>query len=311
MTVHNSPATKAAAVGIGFLVVSALLGGVLAYRQVPEGHEGVTKQWGAVTGQTLDPGAHWKVPIMESVQDVEIRPRTYTMADISGEGAKPQQKDAVVVQSINGTSPIRIDVTVRYRIEEANADAFVAEWHNERQMEHRLIRPTVRSTLRDEAAGIASNVIYTQDGRERLADAAKEALTEEFHGQPIHLEAVQVRDVEMPDSYVTALNQKAVAKQRIQEEKHNVKAEQQRKRQKIIRAEAQAESVRIRSDAYEANPVILRVEYIEALQDGSVFVVPRKSETPVILDGSNVTAAGDDNGTAPTPTLPGGRADGG
>jgi regulator of protease activity HflC (stomatin/prohibitin superfamily) len=71
--------------GVGVAVVIALIGGVLAYEQVPEGHEGVTTEWGAVTGETLDPGAHFKIPVMQNVQAVETRPRTYTMSNTAGQ----------------------------------------------------------------------------------------------------------------------------------------------------------------------------------------------------------------------------------
>lgn len=77
---------KTGAVGLGLLLVVSLIAGVLAYRQVPAGHAGVETEWGAVTGTTLEPGAHWKVPVMTSVQDVETRPRTCTMSTTEGEG---------------------------------------------------------------------------------------------------------------------------------------------------------------------------------------------------------------------------------
>jgi hypothetical protein len=54
-----STKTQVFAVAAGLLLVLSLITGLLAYRQVPEGHAGVEKEWGAVTGTTLDPGAHW------------------------------------------------------------------------------------------------------------------------------------------------------------------------------------------------------------------------------------------------------------
>lgn len=293
----SSAAMKALGVLAAVLVFFSLIGGALAYKQVPEGHEGVTKEWGAVTGQTLDPGAHWKIPVAQGVQNVEVRPRTYTMSDTEGEGKKSGRADAITVQTINGTS-VDVDVTVRYHINPDRANVFVSEWNNEEQMEQRLIRPTVRSQMRDEAAAIQTTEIYTAEGRERLAAAARAALSDQFDGQPIVLEAVQVREVDLPQAYDDALDAKEIAKQRVQQEQYKVQQAKQRKRQRIVEAEARAESklieanaeaeaVSIRAQAYEDHPVMLEVRRIEAYDEGTIFVVPQNESAPVILDAED------------------------
>ena len=292
--------SKALTVGLGLLIVSGLLLGLLAYKQVPEGHVGVTKEWGAVTGETLGPGAHWKIPVMQGVQNVEIRPRTYTMGDTRGEGDRGQQRDAVVVQTVNGTT-VRVDVTVRYRVLQDEGDAFVIQWNNVQQMEQRLIRPTVRSELRDEAADIQTSSIYTSTGREALAVAAREVLVTEFEDEAIRLEAVQVRDVDLPDRVDQALDDKEVAKQQVQVEQEKIEQERARAEQRRVEARGEADVIETRGEALRRNPVVLRARYIEALDDGTVYVVPSDGGTPVILDTS-----GAGNATVATPPAAGG-----
>ena len=292
--------SKALTVGLGLLIVSGLLLGLLAYKQVPEGHVGVTKEWGAVTGETLGPGAHWKIPVMQGVQNVEIRPRTYTMGDTRGEGDRGQQRDAVVVQTVNGTT-VRVDVTVRYRVIRDEGDAFVIQWNNVQQMEQRLIRPTVRSELRDEAADIQTSSIYTSTGREALAVAAREVLVTEFEDEAIRLEAVQVRDVDLPDRVDQALDDKEVAKQQVQVEQEKIEQERARAEQRRVEARGEADVIETRGEALRRNPVVLRARYIEALDDGTVYVVPSDGGTPVILDTS-----GAGNATVATPPAAGG-----
>lgn len=265
-----SPLTKAVAVGIGLLVLLSIVGGAIAYEQVPEGHEGVTTQWGAVTGETLAPGAHWKIPVAQDVQSVETRPRTYTMSQSQGEGDKGEA-DAITVKTVNGTS-VKVDVTVRYRIREDEADTFVEEWNNENQMEKRLIRPTIRSDLRDEASDIQTSEIYTREGREALQDTARESLRNEFEGEPIVLEEVQIRNIDLPSSIDSRLDEKEEAKQQVQIEAEEVKQERQRKEQRIIQAEADAEETRITGEALRNNPIVLEARMIDAYDEGTVFV---------------------------------------
>jgi regulator of protease activity HflC (stomatin/prohibitin superfamily) len=256
-----------------------------AYAPVNEGYVGVEKEWGAVTGERLGPGANFVVPFKDSVQQVEVRPRTYTMSQTRGEGDK-SRADAISVKTVNG-STVQVDVTIRYRINSTQADTFVEEWNNERQMEQRLIRPTIRSQLRDEASDIQTtgeNAIYTRSGREALSQTARQALLEEFEDEPIELEKVQIRNIDLPKQIDKTLDQKEQAKQQVQVEQEKVRQEEQKAKQEKIAARADAEVIRIKGEALDNNPEVLRQRYIDALENGeTVYVVPDDGGTPVLL----------------------------
>lgn len=290
-------------VAASVLVVVALITGVLAYEQVPEGHEGVVKEFGAVTGETRTSGAQIVVPIQQSIQNVETRPRTYTMSATAGEGNQ-RSPDAITVKTVNGSS-VDIDVTIRYRIDPQQADAFVETWNDERQLEQRLIRPTVRSVLRDEASSLRTtggDAIYKQTSRQRLSEVTRSALREALADQPVLLQAVQIRNVNLPDGIDRALDQKEEAKQRVQVEQERIAQERARAEQRRVQAEAEADVIRIKGESLRQNPIVLRERYVQALQDGSVFVVGSggAGETPIILDASaGGTAAATANETSP------------
>ena len=274
----TSASQKALAVGVGLLLVLSLLTGILAYRQVPEGHAGVEKEWGAVTGTTLDAGAHWKVPIMTTVQGVETRPRTYTMSATEGEGER-SRADSITVKTVNGSS-VDVDITIRYRINPSEADTFVRDWNQEQQMEARLIRPTIRTVLRDEASSLQTtgiDAIYTQTGRAALEEAALGALRAEFEDEPITLEAVQIRNIDLPDQIDQTLDQKEQAKQQVEVEREKINQEEARAEQKIVQAQADAEAIEIRGAALRQNRVVLQQRYIEALKEGETIYVPTES----------------------------------
>jgi regulator of protease activity HflC (stomatin/prohibitin superfamily) len=307
---NNNAVTKAAAVGVAMLVVLAMLGAVAAYRQVPEGHEGVEKEWGAVSGNTLESGAHWKIPVMESVQAVEVRPRTYTMSATEGEGEKARG-DAIDVKTVNG-STVGVDLTVRYRVGADEADGFVEDWNDEAQMEQRLIRPTIRTVLRDEASSLQTtgdDAIYTQEGREALEAAALDALGSEFEDEPIVLEAVQIRNIDLPEEIDQALDEKEQAKQQVEVEKEKVKQEEAKKEQQVVRAEADAEAIEIRGEALDNNPIVLEQQYIEALENGNTIYVPAGEDGGVTLtretgESTNGTATNSSSTNSTATVLP-------
>lgn len=280
---QSSSTAKATGVVLVALVILAAIGGVMAYEQVPEGHVGAERVFGDVTGAQYTPGPHIIAP-WKGVQNVEVRPRTYTMSDTGGEGKKAARQDAIQVQSVNGTTH-RVDVTIRYHVEPEHVDGFVTTWQDEKQMEHRLIRPTVRSQMRDEAAAIPTNIIYRAEGRERLAASAHEALTKEFAGEPIVLEAVQVREVTIPPDYQRELNKREVAKAEITRKEHEVEVEKREAKRKRIEAEANADVIAIEGEAIRENPEILKLRYIEAIDETDKVIVGG-GDAPVILDAT-------------------------
>ncbi|MFB6298163.1 MAG: prohibitin family protein [Salinirussus sp.] len=290
-----------AVVFVVLLVALVFLGG---YHQVPEGHVGVQKSFGDVTGTELSPGAHLIVPIKDSVQDVEIRPRTYTMANTQGEGEMPERSDAVTVQTINGTT-VDIDITVRYEVSAENASSFVTTWSTLQQAEQRLIRPSIRSRLRTEAAGIQTSQIYTSGGRQRLSRAAQTELESSFEQQPLVLQEVQVREVDLPDTYDQALNDKEIAKQRVQQKEFEIQQARKEKQRQEIRAEADARVIEIRGRALRQNPIVLKQQYVKSIDaSDKVVLATDRDGTPIILQtgpsGGNASASDVDLSTNAT-----------
>lgn len=283
-----SPAAKAATIGVIVIVLIGAVGVFWSFTTVSEGHVGVEKTWGDVNGDIKQPGGTFITPIKDGIQRVEVRPRTYTMSQSQGEGDQ-DSADAITVKTVNGSS-VKVDITVRYRIKSEEADTFVNEWNNERQMEQRLIRPTIRSELRDQASDLQTTgpgSIYTTEGREALGQTAETALLNEFADEPITLEAVQIRNIDLPSQIDEALDEKEQAKQRVEVEKEKVSQEEQKARQKEIAAQADAEVIKIKGDALKENQVVLQDRYIEAIKNGSVFVVPNNGSTPVLLNGDD------------------------
>lgn len=279
-------------------IVAALLVvgiiGTMSYEQVGEGYIGVEQKFGAITGNTYQPGAHLVAPWI-TIQSVEIRPRTYTMSDTNGEGNKKSRNDAIQVQSVNGTTH-RVDVTIRYHVDPKRADQFVTKWNNVGQAEERLIRPTVRSQMRDEASAIPTSKIYTSAGRRRLADSAKQALEDQFKGEALVLDAVQVRKVSIPTEYQKELNKREVAKAAIKRKQHEVEVEREESKRKQIAAQADARVIEIKGQALRDNPIVLQQRLIDAYGKGTVFVTD--GNTPVIMNTGDQSGSGGSSGSS-------------
>jgi regulator of protease activity HflC (stomatin/prohibitin superfamily) len=250
-----------------------MIGGVMAFEGVNEGHVKVVKNKGAVTGDYLEPGWHFITPIVEGTQTIETRPQTYTMSAAGGEGERADKDDSVRVLTSDGLA-VDIDVTVRYRVTPSMAPQFHAEYRDMATAEERIIRPTIRSELRTEGGNIDVTEIYTGEGQTRLKLAVEEALKTEFNGSGLTLQTVQIRNVRLPAEYAQSIEQKKVREQKIEEAQYEIQVAEKNKERQIIEAQAEAEQIRITGDALRDNPEVLQLRYIEALaeNDNTVYV---------------------------------------
>jgi regulator of protease activity HflC (stomatin/prohibitin superfamily) len=257
--------------GIALLLVAAPVAGLLAWEPVEEGNVKVVKKWGATTGEVFQPGAHFVNPVSQSTASLSVRPQSYTMSSQSGEGAESQRDDAITVLTEDGLRT-DIDVTVRYRVDAGNAVKFYTDYRTLPTAEERLIRPSIRSVLRTEAGRLPVTEIYTGEGQTRLKQAAEEQLSTEFAEAGLILEAVQIRNVELPAQYAQAVEQKEITEQRRQQKQDELAVEKLEADRKRIAAQGEADANRILSNSLDQR--ILTQKYIEKLDRTDTVYIP-------------------------------------
>lgn len=249
---------KAITIGVAIVVVLSLVTAVAAFEGVDEGHVKVEKKHGAATGEVFTPGWYWIDPIRKSTVEIETRPRTVDM-----------REDSSIFVITEDGQDVWVDVTIRYRVEPEDADAFYKEYNTHNQAVNRLIEPTVRSDVRDEASNMSARRVITKDGRQRLERTAQTALEDNFEGSGLTLEAVQVRGIELNDEFATALE--------------NVEIENTKAEQKQIRAEADRRAFQERQEGL-TNEILMEM-YIESIDEGDTVVLATGDDgTPVIMD---------------------------
>jgi regulator of protease activity HflC (stomatin/prohibitin superfamily) len=253
------------------LVVGAPIVGLLAWSPVEEGNVKVVKKWGATTGTTFEPGPHFINPVAQSTTSLPVRPQSYTMSSTQSEGNVQGRDDAISVLTEDGLR-VDIDVTVRYRIDQSEAVAFYKDYRTLGTAEERLIRPSVRSVLRTEAGRLPVTEIYTGEGQTRLKQAAEQQLSTEFAESGLILEAVQVRNVELPSEYAQAVEQKEITEQRRQQKQSELEVEELEAQRKRIEAQGEAEANRIVSQSLDRR--VLAQKYLDTLDETDTVYIP-------------------------------------
>lgn len=211
-------------IAIVFLVMSSAI-------VVPAGNVGVQVFFGNVQDDALESGFHVVNPLME-INNMDVRTQAYTMSAVHEEGQK-QRDDAIEVLTSDGLT-LKLEVTVQYRLLPSAAPVVyksVGEDYNEK-----VVRPEIRSALRDKAVNYVSTDLYSIK-REDFVARVKTLLEDAFKKRGLMLEGVLLRDVTLPQSVQLSINAKISAQQDAQKMEFVLQKESQEADRKRIEAQ--------------------------------------------------------------------------
>jgi regulator of protease activity HflC (stomatin/prohibitin superfamily) len=218
---------RARVVGI---VIVAILALISIFRIVPPGYAGVPVLLGRVQRQ-LTSGLSVVVPIVNVVL-MDVRTNAYTMSSIREEG-QVKGDDAIEALASDGLT-VSLDVTVWYRLDERRAS-----WVYQNigpDYTEKIVRPSIRTALRDAASRFTATELYSSTGRTVYTGAVDSLLDEAFSGKGVIRERVLLRRVKLPDIVMTAIEQKLAEEQNAQKMQFTLEKERKEAERKEIEA---------------------------------------------------------------------------
>jgi prohibitin 2 len=268
VVIQGTQGQKPALRGLGGITV--VIGVVIALLSssfviVPAGNVGVVfNVFGGVQENELGEGFHIVLPFIQQVTLYDVRQNQITLARETG--------DEIAARSSEGLD-ISIDATIIYQINR-NAASQLHRDIGPSYQEIRL-RPEIRSQVRDGIAEFnAADLISTQ--RAALGRLIEEALRRELQDDNINVLSVLLRDVRIPQSITSAIEEKQAAEQQVQVEENRrrqaeiaaqrriVEAQGERDAE-VARAQGEADALRLRGEAIRANPEIIQLEIAQKL----------------------------------------------
>jgi prohibitin 2 len=249
-------------VRIGVIVVLLVIMASCSATVVDPGHRGVRITLGKVSTLPLEEGLHFKIPMIQQIRQLDIR--TLRWAEVTQSYTKDvQQAD--------------VSFTLTYSLEPSYAVEMYrtvgADWAE------KLIGQIVLEELKRELGQHeAVTLVATRDQAARAIEAGSKTKLAERH---VLVSGLQITNIDYTKQFEDSVEAKVIAQQRaIEEQNRTVQIEQQAK-QKVISAEAEAESMRIRAKALESN---LRLVEWEAVQkwDGKLPQYQLGGATPFI-----------------------------
>ncbi|MFH0891837.1 MAG: prohibitin family protein [Candidatus Falkowbacteria bacterium] len=235
---------------------------------VDAGQTGVYSLFGKVKDEELGSGFHLVIPLAK-VTKMSIRTEEYTMSIAQGEG-KRVGADAITSLTKEGLS-VDLDMTVLYRIEESKASDIYSTVGVKEDIDEKIIRPTIRTAIRDVIAQYEAKDIYSEN-REEASGKIAQKLSAELEPRGIITEQVLLRNVALPANLANAIQEKLQAEQEAQKYDFILQREKKEKERKIIEAEGQRDAQKIINESLTSN--YLYYLYVSDLKsrEGTIYV---------------------------------------
>lgn len=252
--------------------------------QIDAGYTGVKKLFGKVQNDVLSSGLHFINPLVE-VMEMDIKTQNYTMSGLHDESISAAD-DAIRVLTADGLE-VTIDLTVLYRLLPSDAPKIVQETGVDYR--DKIVRPLTRTKIRDNAVYYDAVALYSTK-RDEFQERIFTTIDADFKLRGLVLEQLLVRNITLPQSVKTTIEQKISAEQEAQKMQFVLQKETQEAERKRVEAQGIADYQRIINTGltdkqlqYESIKAQLEI----AKSPNSKIIIMGKGNTPVILDGKN------------------------
>jgi regulator of protease activity HflC (stomatin/prohibitin superfamily) len=253
-------------VGLVAVIVILIITLFQAITIIPPGVTGVYHLFGKVSDQELRSGFHIINPLAD-VEKMSVRTEEYTMSIAHGEGNRVGA-DAIDALTKEGLKVV-LDITVLYHMEDDKASTIFKELGT--NFAEKLIRPQIRSVIREVIAQYEAKDIYSSK-REEASQNILERLKTEIGGRGIVVEDVLLRNINLPDKLEASIQDKLTAEQDAERYSFILDKEKKEKERKIIEAEGQRDAQKIINESLSEQ--YLQYLYIQGLKDrqGTIYV---------------------------------------
>ena len=244
-----------------FIVIVALVFILRLYIVVDPGERAVIFNKASGNLRVTDgEGFYFLIPLIESPTLYDIKIKTYTMSTTSLEG-EIEGDDSLQALTSDGQN-VLLDISVRFHPDPAQ----LIQMHKTIGEDYinKVVRPQLRSICRLVVSGFPVVDVYSGK-RNEIQDTIASELKTSLAANFIILDEVLLRNVQFSKEFQRAIETKQIAQQEAQRMKYVLEKEELEKQRKIIEAQGEAESIRLKGKALSENPRLIQYEYVKLI----------------------------------------------
>lgn len=244
---------KSPIVIVSIIIVLLIAGFSRSFQVIDSKERGVVRYLGKISDRTLEPGIHIEIPFVSVITKIDIITKNLELANV-----KIYTKDQ---------QSARLDAVANYNIAPDKVITLYKKLGtlDKVLLESNIIFPILQSIIRNELGKWTAEQVITE--KERIAaeifDALQKAQNDTGLDTIINFSNFEIVAVNLDEAYEAATRAKVIAEQQAKTAENKTKQIQEEAKQKVIQAKAEAEGMKIRSEALSKNRSLVEYEAVQ------------------------------------------------
>lgn len=262
---------------IGIIILILVIGFARSFQVIDAKERGIVRHLGKLSEKTLEPGIHIEIPFISVITKIDISTKKLELGNIKIYTRDQQSATLSAVGNYN----IKPDKVIRLYEKLGTL--------NKALFEETIILPILQSTIRNEMGKWTAEQVITEKERiaARIFDALVKAQNESGLDTIISFSNFEIISLNLDEAYEGAVRAKVIAEQQAKTAENKTKQIQEEAKQRLIQARAEAESMKIRSEALSKNKSLVEYEAVQKW-DGKLPQYMMGGSVPFInLDANN------------------------
>lgn len=233
---------------------------------VAEGERAILTTFGKASNNIYEAGLHVKWPIIQDIKRFDVK----TIRD--------DYKTETYTKDIQTA---RITVSYSYNLISNDIVETYKTYGN--QWQERILYPNLEQAVKAEVG--TWNADQMVANRDKVASNILASLQARMieHNYPVSITNFQMINIDYSDQFESAIEKKVVAEQAALEEANRTKQIEQKAKQQVMSAKAEAESMRIRANALANNPKLVNYEFVQKW-DGKLPQIVTGDSMPILMN---------------------------
>lgn len=212
--------------------------------QIDEGYRGVRKTWGKVEGDPLVPGLYFYNPISSSIIELDVMEHKLEGASSCFTG---------------DTQKVDVSYAITYYPDPTKIGFLYSQFGKD--WDKKIVLQVVLGSIKDVVGLYKADDLVGK--REIARHAAEKELKDSLAMRHVIITKLDITNLDFDDGYEKAVEHKVIAIQKAAEAKNHTVEVEEKAKQTIRSAQADAEAMRIKSQALAQNKGLVEYEAIQ------------------------------------------------
>lgn len=239
---------------IAGIIILVLISGFSRSVQVIDSRErGIVRYLGKLSEKTLEPGIQIEIPFVSVITKIDISTKKLELQNIKIY-TKDQQSATLSAVANYNIKPDKV-IKLYNKLGTLNKILF----------EETIILPILQSTIRNELGKWTAEQVITEKEKIalRIFDSLQKAQDEGGLAGIISFTNFEIISLNLDEAYEGAVRAKVIAEQQAKTAENKTKQIQEEAKQQLIKAKAEAEGMKIRSESLSKNKSLIEYEAVQ------------------------------------------------